>query len=252
MRDVASLLETLSSLPLNVAVLDPDGTISTVNRAWREFAAANGLTTPGACVGTSYFDVCDPDQQRALRELVVRHRDVFTCIYPCHAADTARWMLLVALPLSPLPPTGLLMMHVDFTSVLPPEIAHMGLRESHLPEQPFGTVFEPFVRIIEQTILRTMAPDPLSRPAEPTLAVEKAQIADRLAARQREVLALLGQGKSNAEIAHLLGISMNTAKLHVAAILRRLGLDNRMQAVALGARMYTSGRDSGAKPDRRL
>jgi len=51
------------------------------------------------------------------------------------------------------------------------------------------------------------------------------------------VLALIGQGRSNTEIAALLGISMNTTKLHVAAVLRRLRLDNRMQAVALGARL---------------
>ena len=56
------------------------------------------------------------------------------------------------------------------------------------------------------------------------------------------MLALIGQGRSNTEIAALLGISMNTTKLHVAAVLRRLRLDNRMQAVALGARL----------PDRRL
>ncbi|MBI5112283.1 MAG: helix-turn-helix transcriptional regulator [Rhodovulum sp.] len=58
-----------------------------------------------------------------------------------------------------------------------------------------------------------------------------------LSPRQREVLALIGQGRSNTEIAALLGISMNTTKLHVAAVLRRLRLDNRMQAVALGARL---------------
>ncbi|RAI27067.1 hypothetical protein CH340_24680 [Rhodoplanes serenus] len=56
--------------------------------------------------------------------------------------------------------------------------------------------------------------------------------------RQRQVLALLGEGMSNAQIADTLGISMNTAKLHVSAVLRRLGLDNRMQAVALGARLH--------------
>lgn len=42
MHHVAKLLETLSSLPVNVAVLEPDGTISELNRAWRAFAAATG------------------------------------------------------------------------------------------------------------------------------------------------------------------------------------------------------------------
>ena len=51
-----------------------------------------------------------------------------------------------------------------------------------------------------------------------------------LTARQREVLACLGQGKSNKVIARELGLSENTVKIHVAAILRALGVDNRTQA----------------------
>lgn len=66
---------------------------------------------------------------------------------------------------------------------------------------------------------------------------ETVTVATQLPKRQRQVFALLGDGKSNSEIAAALGISMNTAKLHVAAVLRRLGLDNRMQAVALAARV---------------
>ncbi|MFL9828446.1 LuxR C-terminal-related transcriptional regulator [Rhodoplanes sp. SY1] len=255
MRQIARLLETLSALPLNVAVVGPDGLIGEVNRGWRDFAAANGLRTPDAGVGTNYFEACDTDVADSLRELVARRREVFTCVYPCHAPDRVRWMLLVALPLQSRPPTGLMIMHLDFTGVLPADLVASRVRESHLPEPSLGAAFAPFVSVIEQTILRTLGgggsgappPRPSDSPA-PELALEKAQIAERLAARQREVLALLGQGKSNAEIADLLGISMNTAKLHVAAILRRLGLGNRMQAVALGARMYTGGRAQIAAP----
>lgn len=256
MRQIARLLETLSALPLSVAVLGSDGIIGEVNRGWRDFAAANGLRTPDAGVGTSYFEVCDADLADSLRELVARRREVFTCVYPCHAPDRVRWMLLVALPLQSRPPTGLMVMHLDFTGVLPSELVASRVRESHLPEPSLGAAFAPFVSLIEQTITRTLGggaglPAPRrDEAAAPELALEKAQIADRLAARQREVLALLGQGKSNAEIAALLGISMNTAKLHVAAILRRLGLGNRMQAVALGARMYTGGRAELVKPVR--
>lgn len=54
-----------------------------------------------------------------------------------------------------------------------------------------------------------------------------------LTARQREVLACLGQGKSNKLIARELGLSENTVKIHVAAILRTLGVDNRTQAAVL-------------------
>jgi two-component system CheB/CheR fusion protein len=42
LRDIDRLQAALDSLPEQVAVLDPDGVISLVNRAWRDFAAAHG------------------------------------------------------------------------------------------------------------------------------------------------------------------------------------------------------------------
>ena len=55
--------------------------------------------------------------------------------------------------------------------------------------------------------------------------------------RQREVLVLLGQGKSNKAIAQQLRLSENTIKIHVTAILKTLGVRNRTQAV-LAAQKY--------------
>lgn len=54
--------------------------------------------------------------------------------------------------------------------------------------------------------------------------------------RQRAVLALLGEGKSNREIGTRLEISEGTAKLHVAAILRALGAANRTEAALFATR----------------
>lgn len=51
----------------------------------------------------------------------------------------------------------------------------------------------------------------------------------RLTNRQREVLAMLQQGRSNKEIARDLGLAEITVKLHVTAILRAFGADNRTQ-----------------------
>jgi DNA-binding CsgD family transcriptional regulator len=51
--------------------------------------------------------------------------------------------------------------------------------------------------------------------------------------RQAEVLALLGEGRSDAEIAHRLGISARTVGHHVEHILERLGVSNRTAAAAL-------------------
>lgn len=58
-----------------------------------------------------------------------------------------------------------------------------------------------------------------------------------LTPRQREVLALLGQGKSNKEIARILDLSEGTVKLHVTAILKALNVSNRTGAVVAASRL---------------
>lgn len=58
-----------------------------------------------------------------------------------------------------------------------------------------------------------------------------------LTPRQRDVLAMLRQGKSNKEIARDLDLAEITVKLHVTAILRALGVENRTQAAILAGKM---------------
>jgi len=57
----------------------------------------------------------------------------------------------------------------------------------------------------------------------------------QLTARERDVLRLIADGLPGKQIARALGISERTVKFHTASLLRKLGADNRAQAVALAA-----------------
>jgi DNA-binding NarL/FixJ family response regulator len=72
----------------------------------------------------------------------------------------------------------------------------------------------------------------------PTSSQPPPRAVDELTPREREVFDLLARGLSNPEICEQLVISEATAKTHVARILQKLGLRDRVQAVIYA---YESG-----------
>ena len=62
---------------------------------------------------------------------------------------------------------------------------------------------------------------------------EQPQGLDQLTEREREVLALIAEGRSNSEIGEALFISETTVKTHVTHVLQKLDLRDRVQAVVL-------------------
>jgi LuxR family maltose regulon positive regulatory protein len=67
-----------------------------------------------------------------------------------------------------------------------------------------------------------------------TAAARQALLIDPLSPREREVLALIAEGLTNRAIAERLYISFNTVIWHVRNLYRKLGVNNRTQAVARG------------------
>ncbi|MFJ2172137.1 response regulator [Streptomyces sp. NPDC101062] len=83
--------------------------------------------------------------------------------------------------------------------------------------------------------------DALASPGATTRADEARRRVDGLTARERDVLALLGEGLSNADAGRRLHMSEATVKTYVSRILTKLGCDNRVQAALLA-------RDAGVHP----
>ena len=69
-----------------------------------------------------------------------------------------------------------------------------------------------------------------------------------MTAREAEVLFWAAQGKSNAEVAIILGMNLPTVKKHVANILGKTGLESRLVAALRAAELLELGDGGGGKP----
>ena len=85
--------------------------------------------------------------------------------------------------------------------------------------------------VLSRSVAKRVASELAGRPA-----VRELVVTDELTAKEREVLALMADGCSNAEIAQALHIVEGTVKTHVARILMKLGVRDRLQAVVTAYR----------------
>ena len=92
---------TIDALSANLCVLNEEGTVLNVNRAWRGFADENPPVPSAYGVGMNYLSVCDnatgPNSEEAapfaagIRSVMEGDVDEFGLEYPCHSSEEARW-----------------------------------------------------------------------------------------------------------------------------------------------------------------
>lgn len=70
-----------------------------------------------------------------------------------------------------------------------------------------------------------------------------------LTERERDILILIGDGRSNDEIANLLSISINTVKSSARSVYRKLGVRNRTNAAMLAHRYASASMSHPVAPD---
>ncbi|MFE1382360.1 response regulator [Streptomyces sp. NPDC058740] len=87
--------------------------------------------------------------------------------------------------------------------------------------------------VLSPAVTRQLMSHVAGRPQEPPRRATATERLALLADREREVAVAVGQGRSNAEIATALYMSVPTVKTHVSRILAKLGLNNRVQIALL-------------------
>jgi PAS domain S-box-containing protein len=100
------LQSALDALSANIAVLDQNGTIITVNASWRTFAEANGLAWTDHGLGRSYLEpavaaaaqaaVGAAESATGIQALLSAQQDSFTLDYACHGPAEERWFAMRA------------------------------------------------------------------------------------------------------------------------------------------------------------
>jgi PAS domain S-box-containing protein len=145
----------LNALSSSIAIIDEDGLIVAVNRAWRSFAEANHPESELVCEGANYLEVCDAAQgperaqaaecAAALRSMIRGERDSFGIEYPCHSPAVQRWFCARATVFPGEDRRRLVIVHETITER---KLAELELRES---ENRYRGLFENSMLGISET-----------------------------------------------------------------------------------------------------
>jgi PAS domain S-box-containing protein len=137
---------TLNSLSAHIAIIDERGTIVAVNKAWRDFAEANGAAAQNYAEGANYLQACDSaagsySEEAApfaegIRSVLRGERDKFELEYPCHSPSEQRWYIGRVTQFAADGPPRAVVAHENITQR---KLAEERLHES---ERQFRALFE--------------------------------------------------------------------------------------------------------------
>ncbi|HRG47434.1 MAG TPA: ATP-binding protein [Leptospiraceae bacterium] len=102
-------ISIIDSLSQHLVVLDANGFIITVNKAWKNFALENGCSPEINFIGMNYIDVCSkaPDYangeeadeaNKGIRSVMNGDLPEYSLEYPCHSPTEKRWFLMRVRP----------------------------------------------------------------------------------------------------------------------------------------------------------
>ncbi|MFF4622199.1 response regulator [Nonomuraea jabiensis] len=112
----------------------------------------------------------------------------------------------------------------------PPTELLAALRRTVDGEPPFSQAV--LTRLVEQAVrARESRPEPAG----------EVQVAE-LSPRERDVMALVGAGLSNREIAERLNLGVSTVKTYVGGLMRKTGTPNRIRLAVLAVRLSAANR----------
>jgi diguanylate cyclase (GGDEF)-like protein len=116
-----AVLDALSS---NICVIDKDGVIVAVNRAWTDFIVENAPVSDRAGIGSHYLDICrsasghgaeDADKfALGIQSVLDGNAKLFQMEYPCHSPTQNRWFLGRVTPLN-IEQGGAVISHMTIT-----------------------------------------------------------------------------------------------------------------------------------------
>lgn len=116
---------TIDALSSSLCVLDAQGSIVAVNRAWCEFAQCNGGEPDAVREGASYLAVCEAAARagcemgarvaEAIRAAIAGRREDFSMEYECNSPDQRRWFALSLTCFRGAGPLRMVVVHKDIT-----------------------------------------------------------------------------------------------------------------------------------------